>query len=79
MAFSGQSDPNAKLSDASYHPVIVDLRPFVGRGDTFRLRFRFATDQFELPLDEPGEGWFVDEVVVCQMNGIYFPFVYKGE
>lgn len=54
-------------SPQRWRRVVADLSPYVGAA---RIRFRFATDDADFPLDQNGaqlryyEGWYVDDVTV---------------
>ncbi|MCB9076647.1 MAG: matrixin family metalloprotease [Anaerolineaceae bacterium] len=66
---SGDGDPD----NNNYIESAISLSSHLVTNDTFRIRFRFDTDNYD--VGNPGEGWYVDDVTLCERMPYYFPYM----
>ena len=69
--WSGQGDP----AKNEYIESVAILSRHLLQSDTFKIRFRFATDKIN--VGSPGEGWYLDDIRLCELIPSYFPIIHR--
>ncbi|MEM7032845.1 MAG: FG-GAP-like repeat-containing protein, partial [Chloroflexota bacterium] len=71
-------EDGTRWQEPTYVKTMVDLHNLLKVGDTFRLRFRFATDFAQLPAtSNENAGWYLDDIRICETNLTYYTQIYR--